>query len=331
MSGGFFSRGFRGRRDRPQDTALPPGQYLATSRSSPPGRPRARRSSTGTSRSPARSTSRGAGRGRSSGRCPPRTITVDIHCVTKWSKLDTAWEGVSVDTLLDGVETAAEYVAGLLRRRLHHQPAAGGRHRRQGLGRLRLRRRAAGAGARRARRACWCPTSTSGRAPSGCRGLSLRPRQPGLLGVARLPQLRRPVARAALLGRLSLGSRGREDRLAARRGAGPETRGRRASSLEVPGWPGHLPGQHVDVRLTAEDGYQAQRSYSIASPGRRRSRLDPDRRAPATTARSRPTSPTSSGPATAGAARPDRRATSSGSRRWAARCCWWPAARAWCP
>jgi ferredoxin-NADP reductase len=36
--------------------------------------------------------------------------------------------------------------------------------------------------------------------------------------------------------------------------------------LSVPGWPGHLPGQHVDVRLTAEDGYQAQRSYSIASP-----------------------------------------------------------------
>ena len=36
--------------------------------------------------------------------------------------------------------------------------------------------------------------------------------------------------------------------------------------LEVPAWPGHLAGQHVDVRLTAEDGYQAQRSYSIASP-----------------------------------------------------------------
>jgi ferredoxin-NADP reductase len=34
----------------------------------------------------------------------------------------------------------------------------------------------------------------------------------------------------------------------------------------VPDWPGHLAGQHVDVRLTAEDGYQAQRSYSIASP-----------------------------------------------------------------
>jgi ferredoxin-NADP reductase len=36
--------------------------------------------------------------------------------------------------------------------------------------------------------------------------------------------------------------------------------------LDVPGWPGHLAGQHADVRLTADDGYQAQRSYSIASP-----------------------------------------------------------------
>jgi ferredoxin-NADP reductase len=36
--------------------------------------------------------------------------------------------------------------------------------------------------------------------------------------------------------------------------------------LDVPNWPGHTAGQHVDVRLTAEDGYQAQRSYSIASP-----------------------------------------------------------------
>jgi ferredoxin-NADP reductase len=41
----------------------------------------------------------------------------------------------------------------------------------------------------------------------------------------------------------------------------------RVSSLtfDVPTWPGHLAGQHVDVRLTAPDGYQAQRSYSIAS------------------------------------------------------------------
>ena len=36
--------------------------------------------------------------------------------------------------------------------------------------------------------------------------------------------------------------------------------------LHVADWPGHLPGQHVDIRLTGEDGYQAQRSYSIAFP-----------------------------------------------------------------
>jgi ferredoxin-NADP reductase len=39
----------------------------------------------------------------------------------------------------------------------------------------------------------------------------------------------------------------------------------RTLALDVPGWPGHRAGQHVDLRLTAEDGYQAQRSYSIAS------------------------------------------------------------------
>jgi ferredoxin-NADP reductase len=40
----------------------------------------------------------------------------------------------------------------------------------------------------------------------------------------------------------------------------------RTLALHVPGWPGHLPGQHVDVRLTAPDGYSAQRSYSLAEP-----------------------------------------------------------------
>ncbi len=45
----------------------------------------------------------------------------------------------------------------------------------------------------------------------------------------------------------------------------PETPRARRLFLEMPGWEGHKAGQHVDVRLTAEDGYQAQRSYSIAS------------------------------------------------------------------
>jgi ferredoxin-NADP reductase len=45
----------------------------------------------------------------------------------------------------------------------------------------------------------------------------------------------------------------------------PETPRTKSLLLEVPEWEGHKAGQHVDVRLTAEDGYQAQRSYSIAS------------------------------------------------------------------
>ena len=40
---------------------------------------------------------------------PSEAVTVDIHCVTKWSKLDTTWEGVSVDTLLDAVDHDAAY------------------------------------------------------------------------------------------------------------------------------------------------------------------------------------------------------------------------------
>ncbi|BCB91472.1 ferredoxin reductase [Phytohabitans suffuscus] len=67
------------------------------------------------------------------------------------------------------------------------------------------------------------------------------------------------MARAAVPGRLSW----RVGRLAEAR---QETPTARTLVLDVPGWPGHLPGQHVDVRLTAEDGYSAQRSYSLAAP-----------------------------------------------------------------
>ena len=44
-----------------------------------------------------------------------------------------------------------------------------------------------------------------------------------------------------------------------------ETPRTKSIALELPDWQGHRAGQHVDVRLTAEDGYQAERSYSIAS------------------------------------------------------------------
>jgi ferredoxin-NADP reductase len=45
----------------------------------------------------------------------------------------------------------------------------------------------------------------------------------------------------------------------------PETPRVKTLALDVPGWQGHRAGQHVDIRLTAEDGYQAERSYSISS------------------------------------------------------------------
>jgi ferredoxin-NADP reductase len=66
------------------------------------------------------------------------------------------------------------------------------------------------------------------------------------------------MARTALLGRLSwqLGE------VVALTGETPRAK---SLTLTVPEWAGHRPGQHVDVRLTAEDGYQAARSYSIAS------------------------------------------------------------------
>lgn len=54
-------------------------------------------------------------------------------------------------------------------------------------------------------------------------------------------------------------------RVATVAGVVTETPGAKTIVLDVPGWPGHVAGQQVDVRLTAEDGYQAERSYSIAS------------------------------------------------------------------
>jgi ferredoxin-NADP reductase len=66
------------------------------------------------------------------------------------------------------------------------------------------------------------------------------------------------MARAAVLGRLSW-------QRATVAGLVDETPKVRTIELDVPAWPGHRAGQHVDARLTAEDGYQAQRSYSIGS------------------------------------------------------------------
>jgi ferredoxin-NADP reductase len=74
------------------------------------------------------------------------------------------------------------------------------------------------------------------------------------------------MERAAVLERLSFGRARIVWRLATVRKVAVETSHANTLVLAVPGWPGHVAGQHVDVRLTAEDGYQAERSYSIASP-----------------------------------------------------------------
>jgi DMSO/TMAO reductase YedYZ molybdopterin-dependent catalytic subunit len=107
-----FSRGFRGRRRPDVDPArLPPGQYLT------PDFPVL--SAGPTPRTPLSEWSLsidGAVDATATWSwdellaLPAETFTVDIHCVTKWSKLDTEWTGVPVDTLLAGLETEAEFV-----------------------------------------------------------------------------------------------------------------------------------------------------------------------------------------------------------------------------
>jgi DMSO/TMAO reductase YedYZ molybdopterin-dependent catalytic subunit len=108
----FVSRGFHGRRHDDVDSArVPPGQYVTTdypvlSAGPTPHTPLEQWDFqiTGEVDQP-RTWSWDEFQA-----LPSEEITRDIHCVTKWSKLDTSWRGVSVDTLLDGVDSSAEYV-----------------------------------------------------------------------------------------------------------------------------------------------------------------------------------------------------------------------------
>ena len=101
-------------------------------------------------------------------------------------------------------------------------------------------------------------------------------RQAGLLGVARLSQPRRPLEGTALPGRLMqpwpARSRGRSPPSPP---SGPRRQRQELHASPCPAGQATPPGQHFDMRLTAEDGYQAQRSYSIASePMDRHARAD---------------------------------------------------------
>ncbi len=107
----IISRGFKGRRSEVDPTRVPPGQYITLDfpvLSAGPT-PRARleewtfevRGLLDETRS---------WTWEEFNALPTETFTVDIHCVTKWSKLDTTWTGVSLDVLLDGVETEATHL-----------------------------------------------------------------------------------------------------------------------------------------------------------------------------------------------------------------------------
>ncbi len=106
MSESFLSRGFMGKRRQVTSSGrVPPGQYLTDdfpvlSAGPTPRTPLEKWSFeiNGLVSQPARWS------WAEFQRLPSRLFTVDIHCVTKWSKLDTEWEGVSIDTLLESVE-----------------------------------------------------------------------------------------------------------------------------------------------------------------------------------------------------------------------------------
>jgi DMSO/TMAO reductase YedYZ molybdopterin-dependent catalytic subunit len=106
-----ISRGFRGRRTEVDPSRVPPGQYVVKdfpvlSAGPTPHTPLDEWSFTihGAVDEPT------SWSWEEFLALPTETFTVDIHCVTKWSKLDTSWTGVSVDTLLEGVGTEADFV-----------------------------------------------------------------------------------------------------------------------------------------------------------------------------------------------------------------------------
>jgi ferredoxin-NADP reductase len=111
-------------------------------------------------------------------------------------------------------------------------------------------------------------------------------------------------------------------------GVVPETPRVRTIAFDVPGWPGHRAGQHVDIRLVAEDGYSAQRSYSIASvPDGIRVELTVQRLEDGEVS---PYLTDEVWPGDRVELRAPSAATSSGSRRRAGRCCSSLGARALC-
>jgi DMSO/TMAO reductase YedYZ molybdopterin-dependent catalytic subunit len=108
----FISRGFRGRRRDPDadPSRVPPGQYLTDGFPVLSAGPTPHTPLDEWTFSIVYGDERKSWTWEEFRALPSENATVDIHCVTRWSKLDTTWEGVSVDTLLEEVEYEAPYV-----------------------------------------------------------------------------------------------------------------------------------------------------------------------------------------------------------------------------
>ena len=108
----FVSRGFRGRRAAPgaDPSRVPPGQYVTDGFPVLSAGPTPHTPLVEWTFSLVSGDERKSWTWEEFRELPSEAVTADIHCVTRWSKLDTTWEGVAVDTLLERVEHDASYV-----------------------------------------------------------------------------------------------------------------------------------------------------------------------------------------------------------------------------
>jgi DMSO/TMAO reductase YedYZ molybdopterin-dependent catalytic subunit len=210
-----ITRGFHGKRDKPPASRVPPGQHVigdfpVLSAGPTPHKPLRKWTFSITGGREPKSWTWEEFRA-----LPAETITVDIHCVTTGSKLDTRWKGVSLDVLLSQVEHDARYVLafcdGGYTTNLPLADLTGGK--------------------------AWVafgfatPTSRASGRPTATTCMETH----GWNSGTRATDLADRI--------------GRHDHQRDTQGAHHQHR--------VPEWPGHRAGQHVDTRLTAEDGYQA--------------------------------------------------------------------------